>query len=139
MVDKTDGIQRNLGTFDEKRYGFNLGGPIIPDTLFFFTSYEKLEGANIFGKRPEDVRITQAQYDAVIDHGRRRQYGYVAGGLPTSKPVEDEKFFAKLDWNINDRHRAAFTYTYNDGFNYSPSDNRLDADLGRQPLLRAWR
>ncbi len=51
------------------------------------------------------------------------QYGYVAGGLPSSKPVEDEKFFAKLDWNINDRHRAAFTYTYNDGFNYSPSDN----------------
>jgi outer membrane receptor for ferrienterochelin and colicin len=120
--DSTDGIARNLGSFEEKRYGFSLGGPIIPDTLFFFTAYEKLEGANIFGKVPGDVGITQAQYDAVINTAVN-QYGYVAGGLPTSKPVEDEKFFAKIDWNINDRHRAAFTYTYNDGFNYSPSDN----------------
>ena len=120
--DSTDGIKRNLGSFEEKRYGFNLGGPIIPDTLFFFTSYEKLEGANIFGVRPEDKGITQAQYDAVLAIATN-QYGYVAGGLPSSKAVEDEKFFAKIDWNINDRHRAAFTYTYNDGFNFSPSDN----------------
>jgi outer membrane receptor for ferrienterochelin and colicin len=120
--DNTDGIARNLGTFEEKRYGFNLGGPIIPDTLFFFTSYEKLEGANIFGKTPGDVGITQADYDAVLNIATT-QYGYVAGGLPTSKAVEDEKFFGKIDWNINDRHRAAFTYTYNDGFNFSPSDN----------------
>ncbi len=120
--DSTDGVKRNLGSFEEKRYGFNLGGPIIPDTLFFFTSYEKLEGANIFGARPEDKGITQAQYDAIINTAVN-QYGYVAGGLPTSKAVEDEKFFAKIDWSINDRHRAAFTYTYNDGFNFSPSDN----------------
>lgn len=120
--DETDGIDRNLGSFEEKRYGVHVGGPIIPDTLFFFTSYEKLEGANIFGKRPEDVGITQAQYDAIINTAVT-QYGYTAGGLPTSKAVEDEKLFVKLDWNINDRHRAAATYTYNDGFNFSPSDN----------------
>jgi outer membrane receptor for ferrienterochelin and colicin len=120
--DSTDGIERDLGSFEEKRYGFNVGGPILQDRLFFFAAYEKLEGANIFGKRPEDVGITQAQYDAIIDTAVN-QYGYVAGGLPTSKAVEDEKIFVKLDWNINDRHRAAFTYTYNDGFNFSPSDD----------------
>jgi outer membrane receptor for ferrienterochelin and colicin len=120
--DTTDGIQRNLGSFEEKRYGVNVGGPIIPDTLFFFASYEKLEGANIFGKTPADVGITQAQWDQLISIAEN-QYGYVSGGLPTSMAVEDEKFFAKIDWNINDRHRAAFTYTYNDGFNFSPSDN----------------
>lgn len=120
--DETDGIQRNLGSFEEKRYGFNVGGPIIPDTLFFFAAYEKLEGANIFAKTPTDVGITQATWDSLIQIAED-QYGYVAGGLPSSKAVEDEKFFAKIDWNINDRHRAAFTYTYNDGFNFSPSDN----------------
>jgi outer membrane receptor for ferrienterochelin and colicin len=120
--DTTDGIARNLGSFEEKRYGVHLGGPIIQDTLFFFGSYEKLEGANIFAATPQDKGITQAQYDAVINTAVS-QYGYVAGGLPSSKSVEDEKLFAKLDWNINDRHRAAFTYTYNDGFNFSPSDN----------------
>lgn len=119
--DETDGVKRDLGSFEEKRYGINIGGPIIKDRLFFFGAYEKFEGANIFGKTPEDNGLSSALYQSVIDIAVN-QYGYVAGGLPSSLAVEDEKFFGKLDWNINDNHRAEFTYTYNDGFNYSGSD-----------------
>ena len=119
--DETDGIKRDLGSFEEKRYGINVGGPIIKDKLFFFGAYEKFEGANIFGKTPEDNGVSSALYQQVLDIAVN-QYGYVAGGLPSSLAVEDEKFFGKLDWNINDNHRAEFTYTYNDGFNYSGSD-----------------
>ncbi|MBI1360722.1 MAG: TonB-dependent receptor plug domain-containing protein [Alphaproteobacteria bacterium] len=118
----TDGIKRDLGNFDEKRYGLNIGGPIIQDKLFFFAAYEKFEGANIFGYQPADVGLTDAAYQQVIDIATN-QYGYKAGGLPTSIPVTDEKFFAKIDWNISDRHRAVFTYDYNDGDNFNPSDN----------------
>ena len=32
----------------------------------------------------------------------------------------------KLDWNINDRHRASFTYNYNDGENFTESDSDSD-------------
>ena len=32
----------------------------------------------------------------------------------------------QFDWNINDDHRAAFTYNYNDGFNTSRADNDAD-------------
>mgnify|MGYP001258108976 FL=1 len=120
--DKTDGVDRDLGKFDEKRYGFSLGGPIIPDALFFFAAYEKFEGANVFAYEPQDKLIDLAVYQAVIDTAVN-QYGYVAGGLPTSIPVEDEKLLVKLDWTINDRHRASLTYNYNDGFNFSPSDD----------------
>ena len=120
--DKTDGVQRNLGTFDEKRYGASLGGPIIPDTLFFFAAYEKFEGANVFAYAPQDKFIDPAVYQAVIDTAVN-QYGYEAGGLPGSMAVEDEKLLVKLDWNINDRHRASLTYNYNDGFNFSSSDD----------------
>ena len=119
--DETDGIARDLGSFEEKRYGFNVGGPIIKDKLFFFGSYEKFEGANIFGFTPESAGITQADYDQIISIAEG--YGYVSGGLPTSIGVEDEKIFAKIDWNINDDHRATFSYNYNDGFNLSPSDS----------------
>nr|WP_321442234.1 TonB-dependent receptor [uncultured Hyphomonas sp.] len=120
--DNTDGVERDLGSFEEKRYGINIGGPIIKDKLFFFGAYEKFEGANIFGYSPNDVGISDALYQSIIDIAVN-QYGYTAGGLPTSLSVEDEKFFGKLDWNINDDHRAEFTYTYNDGANYSPSDS----------------
>ena len=119
--DDTDGVKRNLGAFEEKRYGINVGGPIIKDKLFFFGAYEKFEGANIFGKTPEDNGLSSALYQSIIDFAVNN-YGYVAGGLPSSMAVEDEKFFGKLDWNINDSHRAEFTYTYNDGGNFSGSD-----------------
>jgi outer membrane receptor for ferrienterochelin and colicin len=120
--DETDGVKRDLGSFEEKRYGINVGGPIIKDKLFFFGAYEKFEGANIFGYQPNDIGLSDALYQSIIDTAVN-QYGYVAGGLPTSLAVEDEKFFGKLDWNINDNNRAEFTYTYNDGANYSPSDS----------------
>jgi outer membrane receptor for ferrienterochelin and colicin len=123
--DKTDGIDRDLGSFEEKRYGININGPIIKDRLFFSMAYEKFEGANIFGQTPADVGLSDALYQSVIDTAVN-QYGYIAGGLPTSLPVEDEKFFAKLDWNINSNHRAEVTYTYNDGGNFSPSDSGSD-------------
>ncbi len=119
--DTTDGIDRETGDFDEYRYGVNIGGPIIKDKLFFFGAYEKLEGANIFGRAPEDVGITQAQFDQVISIAEG--YGYTSGGLPAALDVEDEKLLLKLDWNINNDHRAAFTYNYNDGFNFSESDS----------------
>ena len=122
----TDGIKTDLGDFDEKRYGFNVGLPILKDRVFLFGSYEKFEGSNIFGFTPESAGVTQAEFDQII--AIAEGYGYISGGLPTSLAVEDEKIFVKLDWNINNDHRAAFSYNYNDGFNFSPSDsgsNRL--------------
>ncbi|MEM8615581.1 MAG: cell envelope biogenesis protein OmpA, partial [Pseudomonadota bacterium] len=118
--DTVNGDTRPTGDFDEIRYGFNVGGPIIKDKLFFFGAYEKLEGANLFGRKPEDVGITQAQFDEILSIAEG--YGYISGGLPASLDVEDEKLLLKLDWNINDNHRANFTYNYNDGFNFSQSD-----------------
>ncbi len=124
--DSTDGVERDLGSFNEKRYGFNVGGPIIQDKLFFFGSYEKFEGANVFGQTPQDVGLSAALYQSVIDTAVN-QYGYVSGGLPDTLAVEDEKIFVKLDWNISNNHRASFTYNYNDGFNFSPSDSGASA------------
>ncbi|MFN3607928.1 MAG: carboxypeptidase regulatory-like domain-containing protein [Hyphomonas sp.] len=119
-----DSIQGNkieTGDFEDKRYGFNIGGPIIKDRLFFFASYEKNDAVNLFDNSPERARIDPAVYQQVIDIAVN-QYGYVAGGIPTSLAVEDEKIFAKLDWNISDQHRAALSYTKNDAFNFNPSD-----------------
>ncbi len=42
--------------------------------------------------------------------------------LPASLPNEDEKYIIKLDWDINDQHRASLAYNYNDGFNNAESD-----------------
>jgi len=126
--DKLEGDPIDLGTFEEKRYGFALGGPIFRDRLFFFAAYEKLEGANIFDRGPADASVgtpvlgvSQAQIDR-IGQIARDVYGYDPGGFPSSLATEDEKYLIKLDWNITDNHRASYTYTFNDGFNNAEAD-----------------
>lgn len=121
--DTIKGDKQDLGDYSEKRYGFNVGLPLIEDKLFLFTSYEKLEGAEIFEYSPfVNGRIDQATIDRVtqiaIDN-----YAYDPGSLIPSMPVEDEKILVKLDWNINEDHRASFIYNYNDGFSISQSDS----------------
>ncbi len=122
--DKIEGEDFDSGDFSEKRYGFSVGLPLLEDKLFLFTSYEKLEGAQIFEypKFGEDSAVTQADIDRVAQISRD-VYQYDAGSMPASMPVEDEKLLVKLDWNISDEHRASLVYNYNDGFKLSQSDD----------------
>lgn len=109
--------------FSEETWGFNVGGPIIKDKLFFYGTYEFYEapqslewGAAGSGRANE----TDATLDevATVQRIAREVYGLTDEqiGSPDGSPVEeDEKWVIKLDWNINDYHRAAFTYQYNEG------------------------
>lgn len=128
--DKIEGEKVDNGDFSEKRYGFNVGLPLIEDTLFLFTSYEKLEGVAQFNYDPLGSSVSSADLER-IKQISQTVYGYDAGGMPASSPVEDEKILIKLDWNINDSHRANFVYNYNDGYTLSQSDTgstRLSLD-----------
>ncbi len=130
-TDKLEGDSIESGDYDEKRYGINVGGPIIKDKLFFFVAYEELEGANLFDRGAigsgavNEVDVSQAEIDEILDIARTL-YQYDPGFVPSSFDNEDEKLLVKLDWYINDNHRAALTYNYNDGFNIVESDGDLD-------------
>ncbi|SFD61062.1 TonB-dependent receptor [Pseudoalteromonas denitrificans] len=121
--DKIEGVPKDTGNYDEKRYGFNFGMPLIKDKLFLFASYEKLEGSQVFEYNAFGAdKVTQATVDRIIDITKTK-YDYDPGSLVSSLPVDDEKLLVKLDWNINDDHRASFVYNYNDGFTLSQSDS----------------
>ncbi|MBU1345482.1 MAG: TonB-dependent receptor [Alphaproteobacteria bacterium] len=105
------------GEFEETSYGATLSGPIIPDRLFFIASYELFEstqpilsGPQGSGAAIEVPGITQADIDQVRSI-TQTVYGYdPLGATADSAEIRDEKYFAKIDWNITDRHRAAFSY-----------------------------
>jgi outer membrane receptor for ferrienterochelin and colicin len=127
--DTIEGRSVFVPEFEEKRYGATFGGPIIEDTLFFFAAYERFEGVNLFGRGPvgsgattEVSGFTQAEYQQIIDIARDTYGIDDLGGQPISDPSVDEKYLARIDWNINDRHRAALTYNYNKGLNLTESD-----------------
>ena len=107
--------------YNEKTYGVSVGGPLIEDKLFFFTSYEKfdspqgVEWGPAGSGAPNETNAT-AEDLAAVQEIASRVYGLSDLGAWNTQPVEeDEKLVAKIDWNINDEHRASFTYQYNNG------------------------
>jgi hypothetical protein len=125
-----------VANFEDKVYGFTLGGPIIKDRLFFFGGYEKGEFAqasDAYG--PSDSAsankvpgITAAQVSQ-IQSIMKSVYGYDPLGYgATLPPQEDKKYFFKLDGNITDTQRAVVSYsreennsTFNGGSNSTSS------------------
>ena len=126
--DSLEGTPIDVAPYDEQRYGFSLGGPIVKDKLFFFAAYEKLEGVDTFDRGTADANVAtpvegvSAAQMAEIERIANEVYNYSPGGLPSSLPVEDEKLLVKVDWNITNSQRASFTYNYNDGFSIAQSD-----------------
>ena len=106
------------GFEDEWTAGFTFGGPLIKDTLFFFINYEDYElsapGA-AFGPTGSGasniVGITTAQI-AEVQAIARNTYGFDPGEIdpPSTLKTTAEEYAAKLDWNVNDNHRASFRY-----------------------------
>ncbi|KRG66446.1 Oar protein [Stenotrophomonas terrae] len=111
---RLEGDKNDFNGFeDEKTYGMTFGGPIVKDKLFFFANYEKYErsapgvalGDGPYGKGT----ITDGDIKQVQDFMSAK--GYDVGGLaaPDNK-TEIEEYAVKLDWNINENHRAALRY-----------------------------
>ena len=111
--DESDGVKIDIANFEEETYGFTFGGPIIKDKLFFFANYEKFETVLPANAQPITAipGVTQADVDSVIGI-LQTEYGFDPGQFATTDTDEDEKRLLKIDWNINDDHRAVFSYQY---------------------------
>ncbi|MEM9495931.1 MAG: TonB-dependent receptor [Pseudomonadota bacterium] len=126
-----EGDAFDKGDFRETRFGATLSGPIIKDKLFFFAAYEKINETEVIVRGPAEAGtigvqgVSQAQLDRIANIARTL-YQYEPGDLPSTFGEDDEKILAKLDWNINDNHRASFTYNRINGFNLTASDDDPD-------------
>jgi len=106
--------------FKEETFVGTIGGPIIKDKLFFFISYDKYEEVAPLNRGPvgsgalniED-NITASDV-ATVGQVVSNLWGFDIGGF-SKAPAQDEKVLANIDWNINDEHRAKFTYIDTDG------------------------
>ena len=112
--DRLEGDKQDFNGFDkETTMGMTLGGPIVKDKLFFFANYEKYEreapGIALADTPYGTGSITDADIAAVQQH--LLGMGYDVGGLGAADATtEIEEYAIKLDWNINENHRAALRY-----------------------------
>lgn len=102
-----------VAPFDEDEYGFVLSGPIVKDKLFFLVSYDEFNSGSgrEFSIQDADDGINPQLYTELANIVQST-YGFDIGERQTtvSLPITSERFLGKLDWNINDNHRASFTY-----------------------------
>jgi hypothetical protein len=98
--------------------GLSFGGPIVKDSLFFFTSYEEwtneidLDYGFQGSGATNEFYVSEELYNdfiRILDE----QYGIQdsLGGDPEDK---DRKWLTKLSWNINQAHRFDVTYQWQD-------------------------
>ncbi|WP_316833032.1 TonB-dependent receptor [Pedobacter aquatilis] len=118
--------------FTTNQYGFSLGGALIKDKLHFFTALDRQDEtmpffiADIQNKDDEvSLGISKGALDSVINIGRAK-YGLGSGpqvGEFKRKTLANT-FFARIDWQINDKHRLTIRNNYSDWLNpVSNSDN----------------
>ncbi len=136
------GTTNRLSLFvPDKNYGFFVSGPILKDTLFFATSYEKYTSAAVVTTGPsgqgfgtsltnDKVAVTQADLDGYLAPWST----YAAssklpiGSIPHTTDFKDEKYSAKIDWNIMDGQRASFTYRHAYSFLWKGSPSAVAAN-----------
>lgn len=97
--------------------GASVGGPIIKDKLFFFVSVEDEESdapgdnrrAARPGLAPDGVSVSRvtAEQAEFVRAQMQTLYGYDTGGYElTPFSNAGTRINARLDWNINNNHRA---------------------------------
>ncbi|PST83817.1 hypothetical protein C7T94_11580 [Pedobacter yulinensis] len=103
--------------FYNTQYGFRIGAPIVKDKLFFFVNAEqvKVQQPTLFNAGdPKGVvkPASVADVDALAAYVQNR-YGYAIGST-AAIPAEtkSDKIFARLDWNINDKHQLTLRHNY---------------------------
>ena len=109
--------------FDRSQYGFSLGGPIIKDKLHFFVAPEwQDENTPVSGpyfQQPSDLAPVFPIRDADLTQFQQQMAakGMSDIGTPGYANIPNPllNMFARLDYRINDAHRAILRYNYAEG------------------------
>ena len=108
------------GTFDYHNVGVNIGGPIIKNKLFFFTSWEQdiqtspgtTYRANNGGETVAGnvTRVLASDLNALSTY-LKSNFGYNTGPFQGYNfNVPSNRFLARIDYNINDRNKLSLRY-----------------------------
>jgi hypothetical protein len=148
------GLKENAvkyNNFNKKTYGFRLGGAITKNKLFYFINVDLQRDV-----RPQPFDFSQYTGNTKdiatlnnLSSTVKSKYNYETGGfLDNTEEVDADRITARLDWNINDRHKLSLSnrYTkglrlnangsnsttinyYNNGFEFPTTTNSTSAEL----------
>ncbi|QTN19634.1 TonB-dependent receptor [Brevundimonas sp. AJA228-03] len=130
----------------QTNYGFFVSGPLWQDRLFFSSSYEFYESVDQTAIGPAGagfsnsiIGITQANIDSFInDFNTIYASDFPIGNIDRTKPILDEKYTVKLDWNITDNQRLSATYRNAESSLTAGGGNRTSLSTTTAALSSQW-
>ena len=138
LVGDFDG--NDYSQFDEYTVGGRLGGPIIPNKLFFFANAEGVRRsaplvATFAGGEASanQFQVPQSQVQQIVD--QLNSFGRGLGELGTFEAdTRSDKVFTRLDYNLNDRNTITARFNFvrgrlDDGIARSATSYNLDDRL----------
>jgi outer membrane receptor protein involved in Fe transport len=131
-----------VSPFYKQTWGGTFGGPIIPDKLFFYGGYESYRNSGglpaIFGPQDDPSfgnhtnGVLTSDVNTIINT-MKSVYNYDPGTQHINLPTQtDERYFARLDWNITDRQRMMVSYQSDTGVTVSNGGTDSSSALALQ-------
>jgi hypothetical protein len=114
--------------FSQKQTGFRIGGPIIKNKLFFFLNAEierRTDPAHNYlanrGTTGDNISRTLATDLDNLKDFLITNYDYDPGVYENYKyRTSNDKFLARIDYNINENHKFSIRYNYLKSFRDNP-------------------
>ena len=113
-----DGLKTKIGSdFYDYQYGATISGPIIKNKLFFIFNGETTRRQEPTFYNAGDPGAAISIADAVsIQTQLKNRYGYDVGSYDQFKVyTNSDKFFGRLDWNINNKSTLTLRGIYTNG------------------------
>jgi outer membrane receptor protein involved in Fe transport len=143
--------------FEFRQFGGRFGGPIIKNKLFFFVNYETDNQPKQIQSRfaatatapytsaSNIARPTATELDEISSY-LKTKYDYDTGPYDNySTEIERTKFVARIDWNVNSKHKFNVRYSQVEGFEpTAPSTsttgtgNSFTSGFGRTDINALW-
>ncbi len=114
-----DGLKTSIGSdFHDYQTGFTLGGPIVKNKLFFFVNAEltRQQTPTFYNAGDPGAAMTVAEAQQIVSF-LKTNYNYDPGTYGKYKIfTKSNKFFGKLDWNIDSKNTLMLRGVYTKGW-----------------------
>lgn len=120
---KVNGNKLSNISVDEKTVGVRVGGPIIPNKLFFFINAENFTSSTPalnYTADKEDgntAGVSRTKYADLVQlkNFMQSRFGRDLGAIDGfNNDIESKKALIRLDYNINSKHKLSGRYSHHD-------------------------